>query len=73
MLLGQPGERRVEVPQLLVRIAGLAQLVAFRVRQRRQPIPDLRIGMIPQPRRRLHDVGVGVVDDQPRRVVPQSE
>ena len=72
VLLGEPGERRVEVAQLLVRITGLAQLVAPGVRQRRQPVPDLRIGVVPQPRRRLHDVGVGVVHDQPRRVVPHA-
>ena len=35
-------------------------------------VADRRVGVVPQPRRRLHDVGVGVVHDQPRRVVPHA-
>ena len=31
-----------------------------------------RVGVVAQPRRRLHDVGVGIVHDQPRRVVPHG-
>ena len=65
-------ERRVEVAQLLVRVAGLAQLVAARVAQRLDAVADRRVGVVAQPGRRLHDVGVGVVHDEPRRVVPHG-
>ena len=80
--LGRRGTRRwrgagaqavegvVEVGELLVRVARLAQLVAARVAQRRDAVAQRRVGVVAQPARRLHDVGVGVVDDEPRRVVP---
>ena len=65
----EAGEGVAEVAQLLVRVTGLAQLVAARVPQRLDAVPHRRVGVVPQPLRRLHDVGVGIVHDQPRRVV----
>jgi monomeric isocitrate dehydrogenase len=35
----------------------------LRVAQRLDAVADRRVGVVAQPRRRLHDVGVGVVDD----------
>ena len=67
--LPQVVERGVEVAQLAFGLTGLPELVAARVAQRRDAVPDARVGVVAQPVRWLHDVGVGVVDDQPRRVV----
>ena len=52
-----------QVALLLRRVAGLAQLVAARVAQDGEPVPVGGLGVVAQPGRRLHDVGVGVVDD----------
>ena len=63
----------VEVGQLLVGVAGLAQLVAAGERQGFDAVTDRRVGVVAEPRRRLHDVGVGVVDDavgDVRHVIP---
>jgi len=57
-----------EVALLLGDVAGLAQLVAAGVAQCVDAVPDARVGVVAQPRRRLHDVGVGVVDHPPRHV-----
>ena len=63
-LAAQPVERGDQVAQLLVGIAGLAQLVAARVASSgAMRSRTAGIGVVPQPGRRLHDVGVGVVDD----------
>ena len=59
----EPLERRLEVALLLGRVAGLAELVPARIAQHRKPVPKGRLRVVPQPGRRLHDVGVGVVDD----------
>ena len=69
VLGGEAVERGVEVALLLGGVAGLAQLVAARVAQRLDPVADARVGVVAQPGRRLHDVGVGVVHDEPRLVV----
>ena len=69
VLRGQPVEGGDEVALLLVGVAGLAQLVAARVAQRLDAVADGGVGVVAQPRRRLHDVGVGVVDDEARLVV----
>ena len=61
-------ERGVEVAQLLVGVAGLAQLVAARVPQRLDAVADVGIGVVTQPGRRLHEVRVGVVHDAPAAV-----
>ena len=53
----------IEVALLLGGVAGLAQLVPARVAQHGQPVPVGGLGVVAQPGRRLHDVGVGVVDD----------
>ena len=65
-----PLEGPLEVAQLLAGIAGLAQLVAAGVLQRRDAVAQGRIGVLAQPAGRFHDVRVRVVDDEPRRVVP---
>ena len=65
---GQALEGGLEVLLLGVGVAGLAQLVAAREAQRLDPVPHGRVGVVPEPARRLHDVSVGVVDD-PQRVV----
>jgi hypothetical protein len=62
-------EGRGQIALLIGRIPGLAQLVAARVAQRLDPVAKPGIGVIAQPRRRLHDVGVGVVHRQPGGVV----
>ena len=59
----EPLERRLEVPLLLGRIAGLAELVPARIAQQRKPVPEGGFCVVPQPGRRLHDVSVGVVYD----------
>jgi hypothetical protein len=59
----EPFERRPEVPALLLGITGLTQLVASRVPQGLDPVPDGGIGVIAQPGGGLHDVGVGVMGD----------
>jgi hypothetical protein len=69
----EPVEGGDEVAELVLRVAGLAQLVAARIAQWRDALPDAGIGVVPQPLRRLHDVGVGVVDHQSRRVVRHRE
>ena len=56
-------ERRDQIALLVGRIAGLAQLVPAGVAQDGQAVPVGRLGVVPQPGGRLHDVGVGVVDD----------
>ena len=56
-------------PVALVQLLRLPQLVAARVAQRLDPVTDRRIGMVAQPVRRLHDVGVGIVHHEPGRVV----
>ncbi len=66
---GETGERSVEVAELLVGITGLTQLVATRVPQGLDALADRRIRMVGEPAGCLHDVGVGVVHDPPRRVV----
>ena len=53
----------IEVALLVGRVAGLAQLVPARVAQDGHAVPVGRFRVVPQPGRRLHDVGVGVVDD----------
>ncbi len=67
--LAEPVERPVDVAQLLDRVPGLAQLAAAGVTQRLDALTDARVGVVAQPRRWLHDVCVGVVHDEPRRVV----
>ena len=62
---GETVERSSEVALLLFRVAGLAQLVAAGVAQRLDPVADRRVRVVAQPRRRLHDVGVGVVYHPP--------
>ena len=52
-----------EVALLVGRVAGLAQLVPARVAQDGHAVPVGRFRVVPQPGGRLHDVGVGVVDD----------
>ncbi len=54
----------------MLEVVGLPELVAARVLQRCEPIAQRRVGVVAQPVRCLHDVGVGVVHDQPGRVVP---
>ena len=61
--LPQRVEGRDQVALLVGRVAGLAQLVAARIAQDGQAVAVGRLGMVPQPGRRLHNVGVGVVDD----------
>ncbi len=61
----QSVERGIEIAQLLGRVAGLAELVDAGVVQRRDPLADACVGVVAQPVRRLHDMGVGVVHDQP--------
>ena len=65
----EPIERLVDVAQLCIRIAGLLQLVAAGVRQRRDPISDRWIGVIAKPVRSLHHVRVGVVHHEAGGVV----
>ena len=65
----EPIERLIDVAQLFVGVAGLAELVASRVGQWRDPIADARIGVVAQPVRCLHDVSICIVDDQPGGVV----
>ena len=54
-----------QVALLVGGIARLAQLVPARVAQHGEPVPEGGLGVVAQPGRRLHDVGVGVVDDPP--------
>ncbi len=63
MTFGETGERGIEVAQLLVGVAGLTQLVAARVPQGLDAIANRRIRMGGEPAGCLHDVGIGVVDD----------
>ncbi len=69
---GVPGPQRLErgqeVALLVGRVAGLAQLVPAGVAQHGQPVPVGGLGVVAQPGRRLHDVGVGVMDDPTLRV-----
>ena len=69
MAVPQPDEGLLEVGELLGRIAGLAQLVAARVAEGRDAVAHAGIGVVAQPIRGLHDVRVGIVDHEPRRVV----
>src|SRR3954452_21133558 len=69
MPFGQSDERRVEVTQLLVRVACLTELVDAGVGEGLDAFAHRRIGVIAQPVRRLHDVRVGVVHDEAGRVV----
>src|SRR6185437_15044576 len=66
--LPQPLEGGLEVALLLGGVARLPQLVPPWIPQHRHPVPERRLGVVAQPRGRLHDVGVGVVDDPPFRV-----
>ncbi len=56
-------EGRGQVASLVGRVARLAQLVPARIAQHGEPVPVCRLRVVTQPGRRLHDVGVGVVDD----------
>ena len=58
-------EGGIEIAQLLCRIAGLAELVDAGVVECCDAVADARVGMIAQPVRRFHDVGVGIVHNQP--------
>ena len=66
---GMAGPQRVEggdqVALLGGGIAGLAEFVPARVAQNGEPVPEGRLGVVAQPGRCLHDVGVGVVDHPP--------
>ncbi len=66
---GETAERVVDVAKLFDGVARLAQFIDRRIRQRREPISKLGIGVVAQPVGRLHDVGIGVVDDEPGGVV----
>jgi hypothetical protein len=68
MALGEPVEGVGQVALLLGHVTGLAQLVPTRVPERLDAVPDGRVGVVPQPGRRLHDVGVGVVHHPPAAV-----
>ncbi|MHB8438365.1 MAG: hypothetical protein ACYDD4_04295 [Acidimicrobiales bacterium] len=57
-----------EIALLVLDLTGLAQLVSTGVAKRCDALTDTGIGVVRQPRRGLHDVGVRVVDD-PRFVV----
>ena len=59
----QPVEGGQQVAPLLGGVARLAQLVAPRIAEHRQAVPEGGLGVVAQPGRCLHDVGVGVVDD----------
>ena len=61
VLGAQAIEGRLEVAQLLLRVTGLAQLVAAGERERGDLVPEARVRVVPQPARGLHDVRVGVV------------
>ena len=65
VLRRQLHERGVEIAQLLLGVTGLLELVAARQLQRLDAVADVGVGVVPQPGRRLHDVGVRVVDDPP--------
>ena len=69
VLAGEAGERGVEVALLLGPVAGLPQFVARRVGERADAVADRGVGVTAQPAGRLHDVGVGVVHDEPGLVV----
>ena len=61
-------EGGVEVALLVGRVTRLAQLVPARVAQHGHAVPVGGFRVVPQPGGRLHDVGVGVVDDPALRV-----
>ena len=63
-----PVEGGGQVVELLVGVTGLTQLVATEVPQRRDAVTNRGVGMVTQPLGRLHDVGVGIVDDAPGAV-----
>ena len=67
-LARMPRERRVEIAQLIARVAGLAQLVAARQRERLDPVANRWVGVVGEPRRRLHDVRIGIVNESIRDV-----
>ena len=63
MLRPNARERRVEIAKLVFGVAGLAQLVPARERQRLDVLTNTGVGVIGEPGRSLHDVGIGVVDE----------
>ena len=63
--LGQFGKGLWEVLQLLHGITALAKLVAAGIAKWLDAITDRRVGVLTEPCRGFHDVGVGVVDDSP--------
>jgi hypothetical protein len=71
--IGQSPEGRFEIPLLLGRVSGLSQLIAARVAQGLDPVPQPGIGVIPKPVRWFHDVGVGIVNDPSRHGVVRRD
>ena len=61
----EPVERRNQVAGLLVGVARLPEFVASRVPKWLDPVPDTGIGVIAEPCRSLHDMGIGIVRNSP--------
>ena len=63
MPLSKLVKRRQQVALLVLGAARLSKLVATRVGQHREAIPEPLLGVVPQPHRRLHDVSIGIMDN----------